>query len=144
MKRTTMSNSEAAELLVTLKNTMPIGGKTAEAIDRAIEVLEPTVKPTINGIIEAVCAETGVTREELITPSHIREYAESRWMVMWLCRYYTSYTLTTISRSLGCRSHVTTMHGINKGDTYMAKPNHNPTWVSHVKTIIRQIERSYD
>lgn len=134
-----MTNAEAAELLTTLRHTVEIGDKMAEAIDLAVKALVPEVSPNIDSIIKAVAHATGVSEDIMLSRERHSEYSNARYMVYWLAYRYTSHTLTEIGRRFN-RSHAMVIYGLRKGDDYFDRPLLNPTWVKQAKSIVEQLE----
>lgn len=111
-----------------------------EAIDYAVAALEPKVPMTLDGITEAVCKETGITTEELMSPNRDREYAEARWMIWWIANANIGCSMTTLARYTKRNAHATVMHGIARGDEMMEDPRINPEWVERVERITKRLD----
>ncbi|MDX6584087.1 MAG: chromosomal replication initiator protein [Solirubrobacterales bacterium] len=72
----------------------------------------PTAEPpTLSAIQDAVCAVTGVTREELLSSRRTPRVAHARQLAMYLARELTPLTLAEIARSFD-RDHTTVLHAI--------------------------------
>lgn len=108
------------------------------------KVLQTEEPVTLDFIAEAVCMQTGVTMEELLSQNRVSQWVEARWMVAWLARQYTTRTSASIARFLHRRAHGTVLHGIEKGNDYMNEPRLNPGWTRKVKKIINEIELRYE
>lgn len=118
------------------------GKEIGEAIDVAIMALQPSVMPTLEGIIDAVCNETGLTLEQIRTKTRCREYVEARYMVCWIARKYTTQTLTSISRALAIGDHVVVIYGVKRGDWWMEHPLTNPLWVRRTRSIVKRLKKN--
>ncbi len=72
----------------------------------------PTAEPpTLSAIQDAVCAVSGLTKEELLSPRRSPRVAHSRQLAMYLARELTPLSLTEIARSFD-RDHTTVLHAI--------------------------------
>jgi chromosomal replication initiator protein len=67
--------------------------------------------PTLDAIRDAVCAATGLTREELLSASRSPRVARPRQIAMYLARELTSLSLAEIARAFD-RDHTTVMHAV--------------------------------
>lgn len=112
-----------------------------EAIDVAIEALEPKVMPTLDSITQAVCLTTGLTVAEVMLPCRHREYTEARWMIWWIARKFIGCSTTTLARYFKRKSHATIVSGLKKADMFMEDPRLNEPWVRNVNAIINRLER---
>ena len=65
-------------------------------------------------IINEVCHEHGITRDELISPSRVLHLARIRQLAMWRCRQ-AGVSLPAIGRYFG-RDHTTVLHAVRKID----------------------------
>lgn len=81
-----------------------LGRPAGEPIPRA----EP---PTLAAIQDAVCAVSGLTKEDLLSPRRSPRIAHSRQLAMYMARQLTSLSLTEIARGFD-RDHTTVMHAI--------------------------------
>jgi chromosomal replication initiator protein len=86
-------------------------------VDRALGRVDagdplPTAEPpTLDAIQDAVCAASGLTREQLLAPSRSPRVARPRQLAMYLTRELTSLSLAEIARAFD-RDHTTVMHAI--------------------------------
>lgn len=137
-KPSRMSNAEAADILQTFKFTSFVSGKTREALDRAIAVLQPEIVPTLKNIIDEVIQETGVSLDMLKAKCRCREYSEARYIFFWLAHKFTNASYTEIGRCVN-REHVMVYYGIHKIDEWMSNPKINPDGKKIVDGIIERI-----
>lgn len=145
-----MNNGRAADILQEY-NAWRVGSHDAvdvsytpdeltEAVELAVKALKPKLKPTLDNIAAAVCEETGLTMEELLSQNRYRDQAEARWMVAWIGKGYTGASTPKLARFLHRHNHGTILHGIKCGDEWMSKPMLNSEWVRIVRKIVEQIE----
>ena len=66
-------------------------------------------------IINEVCHEHGITRDELISPRRTLHLARIRQLAMWRCRQ-AGGSLPEIGRWFGNRDHTTVLHAVRKID----------------------------
>ena len=72
----------------------------------------PTAEPpSLTAIQDAVCAVSGLTRNELLSPRRSPRIARSRQLAMYLARELTPLSLSEIARAFD-RDHTTVMHAI--------------------------------
>ncbi len=67
--------------------------------------------PTLAAIQDAVCAVSGLTRAELLSPQRSPRVSHSRQLAMYMARELTPLSLTQIARAFD-RDHTTVMHAI--------------------------------
>jgi len=73
-------------------------------------------------IIQFVTARTGVTYEEMKSPSRKREFVIARQAAMWLTWKHTEKTLSQIGRRFGGRDHSTVIHSKDAVDDSLSLP----------------------
>lgn len=66
-----------------------------------------------SNILQAVAGEYGVTVDEIISRSRLRDIAEARQMAMYLIREVLDYTPDRIGEAIG-RNRVTVIYAIQK------------------------------
>ena len=69
-------------------------------------------------IINEVCLEHGITREELISPRRTLHVARIRQFAMWRCRQ-AGVSTPEIGRWFGNRDHTTVLHAVRKIEAEM-------------------------
>ncbi|CAM5764633.1 helix-turn-helix domain-containing protein [Bosea minatitlanensis] len=69
---------------------------------------------TVNAIIDAVAAATGLTRTDLVADRRTAEIAEARNTVFWLARELTDLSYQTIGDAVGHRDHGSVIAGWNR------------------------------
>ena len=74
-------------------------------------------------IINEVCLEHGITREELISPGRTLHLARIRQLAMWRCRQ-AGVSLPEIGRWFGNRDHTTVLHAVRKIDAMKGEGTH--------------------
>ena len=67
--------------------------------------------PSLAAIQEGVCAATGLSKDELLSPSRSPRIARSRQLAMYLARDLTGLSLAEIARGFD-RDHTTVLHAI--------------------------------
>ena len=84
---------------------------TEQVVSRLVEIRPKAV--AVEEVLEAVCMHFNVTMASLMGTSRAREISQARHMAIYLCKEYTSHSLTEIGSRLGNRSHSTILHSIN-------------------------------
>lgn len=145
-----MTNARAAEILNKLLEnqtdnpdySLPYSIKELkQAVLRANALLQPAVKPTLEGLLEAVMHDTGTTREVLSLKCRCSDYSEARYAYFWLAHEYTDASLTQIG-SLVNRDHCMVIYGVHRVDDYLKTPAINEKYFNIVKNIIKRIEKN--
>jgi len=67
----------------------------------------------IDAVIAVVCRYTGISVEQMNSPSRKREIVYARYMCMWFLRKYSKLTLKALGKIFGGRDHTTAIHAIN-------------------------------
>lgn len=77
-------------------------------------VVKPAKKPAVNFdlIVETTAEYFNLNPEAIFSKSKLRDIADARQMIMYLCNKHTSLSSTAIGNKLN-RRHVTVLHGIN-------------------------------
>ena len=65
-------------------------------------------------IIKEVCEKAKVSLEEFTSVSMVQRFAKARFMAMHFLSHYGSYSPTEIGEMLGCRTHSTVLHGLER------------------------------
>lgn len=88
---------------------------TVEMAHKVVEQLIGDNGSTISmdKVIDAVCAEMEVTRDELMGTSRKRKFVLSRQIIMYLSRELTSSSYNAIGRKIGGKDHSTVVHSCN-------------------------------
>ena len=136
-----MPNAEAADILRTLRHTCGhASGKTADAIDKAIEVLErERILPTIDSIAEAVAEETGISVDTMRSKNRLRENTEARAMVSWMAYHYCKMSLVSIGNYFD-RTHAMSVHYNHMVDEWVYRPTLNRRCAEIINRLIERIE----
>ena len=71
-------------------------------------------KITVDLIIDVVCEQFNVSREDILGTKRNREIVYPRQIVMYLCRNLTDIPLQSIGKEIGGKDHSTVIHGIEK------------------------------
>jgi chromosomal replication initiator protein len=101
-----------------LIRTVAFGSLTGQAVNRELADdvlggLYPALGPrrrTLREIQEQVCADFGVSLEQLLSTSRATSVAWPRQVAMYLARELTDATLPAIGRAFGGRNHTTVLH----------------------------------
>ncbi|SMC28270.1 chromosomal replication initiator protein [Desulfacinum hydrothermale DSM 13146] len=99
---------------------IPITLELAREVTQSI--LDSLPSLGIPHIAEAVCANFGVSMEELRSRARHKKISEARQLAMYLCRKYTSEPLNAIAQAFG-RSHSTVIYALKKMDRELARKN---------------------
>ena len=98
-------------------------------MDLAKEVLEDILgkstfnNVTINHVIKYVSRELKISEKQLIGKGRTMEVAIARQIAMYLCREYTSSSLTNIGLYFGKRDHSTVIHACRNIEKKMSNDN---------------------
>ena len=79
-----------------------------------------TAPPTVEHILHVTCAEFGITRDEILSPSRLPHIAGPRQIAMHLARAHTAESLPAIARHFGGRDHTTIMRASRRVDQRLA------------------------
>ena len=82
----------------------------ADALGRCAR--KPPQRATLERVVDEVCQEFSVTREELLSRRRTARIALPRHVAMYLCRHHTDRPLSAIGEALGGRDHSTVLHGV--------------------------------
>ena len=86
-------------------------------LDSTKEALKDIISPdsskviTPQLIIDTVCEQYGIKKEEIVSKKRVTEVVIPRQVVMYLCREFTDASLDEIGRLLGKKDHTTVMNG---------------------------------
>ncbi len=89
-------------------------------LENAMEALKDIIYPdkskviTPQLIIDTVCEQYGIKKEEIMSKKRNSEIVLPRQVIMYLCREHTDASLEEIGKVLGKKDHTTVMSGINK------------------------------
>jgi len=90
---------------------------SAPVVERALGSGEPGDRlptaepPTLTAIQDAVCATSGLTRDQLLSPGRSPQIARPRQVAMYVARELTPLSLAEIARGFD-RDHTTVLHAI--------------------------------
>ena len=89
-------------------------------LDSAREALKDIISPdrtkviTPQLIIDTVCEQYGVRKEDVVSKKRNAEIVLPRQIIMYLCREHTDSSLEEIGKILGKKDHTTVMSGVDK------------------------------
>ena len=89
-------------------------------LENAMEALKDIIYPdkskviTPQLIIDTVCEQYGIKKEEIMSKKRNSEIVLPRQVIMYLCREHTDASLEEIGKLLGKKDHTTVMSGISK------------------------------
>ena len=89
-------------------------------LENAMEALKDIIYPdkskviTPQLIIDTVCEQYGIKKEEIMSKKRNSEIVLPRQVIMYLCREHTDASLEEIGKILGKKDHTTVMSGISK------------------------------
>ena len=89
-------------------------------LDSAKEALKDIISPdrskviTPQLIIDTVCEQYGVRKEDVVSKKRNAEIVLPRQIIMYLCREHTDSSLEEIGKILGKKDHTTVMSGVDK------------------------------
>jgi chromosomal replication initiator protein len=95
-------------------------------LENAMEALKDIIYPdkskiiTPQLIIDTVCEQYGIKKEDVISKKRNAEIVLPRQVIMFLCREHTDASLEEIGKILGKKDHTTVMSGISKIKTKIA------------------------
>ena len=78
-----------------------------------------------------VCAEFGITHEQMLSASRLRSIARPRQIAMWLIRHNLAHSLQRIGRAFG-RDHTTVIHALAAVDRLIEA---DPWWAARVADL---------
>jgi len=102
-------------------------------------MLDRLPKITIDHVQQVVCDSYQISLTELQSPSRRKELAKARKIAMYLCRQYTSESLTAIGKSFK-RSHSSVLYAVNGLNKEMVEKNNKLK--RQVDYISRRLETS--
>ncbi|MGF1576025.1 MAG: chromosomal replication initiator protein DnaA [Cyanophyceae cyanobacterium] len=87
----------------------------------SVENIEPILNPPIEAreitaahILQVICEEYGVARDDLLGSSRKRTISQARQVAMYLMRHYTKLSLPKIGDALGGKDHTTVLYSCEK------------------------------
>ena len=98
-------------------------------LEEAIDAIEKVVAPhdgvaapriRISSIVDAVCREFDIERNDLLSVRQQRHIVRARHAGMWVSRKLTSQSLPIIGKYLGGRDHTTVMNGVERAEKLRA------------------------
>jgi chromosomal replication initiator protein len=90
---------------------------------------------TLESIQDAVCANYGITRAELLSPQRSPRIAHARQLAMYLARELTPLSLTAIARGFD-RDHTTVMHAVRAVSTRLEPGSETASAVHKVRSSL--------
>lgn len=87
-----------------------------EEFDSILNYLDDRATTALNLdiILEAVCAQFGPSREEIVSGGRRRDLAFARQVAMYLCRKHLGLSLPELGRAFGGRDHSTVLYSCRK------------------------------
>ena len=70
--------------------------------------------PKIRDIVAACCAEYGLTRAEILSPSHCKRVVEPRHVAFYLCKRLTLRSYPDIAKHMNRQDHTTALSGARR------------------------------
>lgn len=125
--------------LITKTNILQIPASLELAHEVTRTMLDFLPKITVDHIIQVVCSSFNIDPGELKSPSRRKDLAVARKIGMYLCRKYTSESLTSIGRSFK-RNHSTVMYAVN--DLTKEISEKNGKLKRQLDHVIRRLETS--
>ena len=89
---------------------------------------------TINHVIKYVSRELKISEKQLIGKGRTMEVAMARQIAMYLCREYTSSSLTNIGLYFGKRDHSTVIHACRNVEKKIDNDNEFKNKINNMKT----------
>jgi chromosomal replication initiator protein len=96
----------------------------------------PECPPSIARVMDAVAADFGVSRMDLVGFRRASSVNLPRQAAMLLARRLTNHSLPAIGRAIGRRDHTTVLHGIRRME---AAEQHNPALAARLAAITTRI-----
>jgi chromosomal replication initiator protein len=97
---------------------------SAELAGEVLAGLYPELRPrrcSVDDIQARICADFGLSREQLLSTSRAQPVAWPRQLAMYLSRELTDATLPAIGRAFGGRNHTTVLHACRRTAERMAQ-----------------------
>ncbi len=95
---------------------MDINLETVQGFIKQYETTNTNKSVSIPTIIDLVCEEFGISRQEMLSKSRIKRIATARHIAMYLSRTMTDASLSYIGLAIGNRDHSTVHHSFKKID----------------------------
>lgn len=102
----------ASLIAYSMLNDSQITLELAEQVVSRIVDITPSAL-TVENIIDAVCEETGVTEEQILSKARSNEISLARQIAMYLTKKHMDKSLQTIGEMFGKRTHATVLHAIS-------------------------------
>jgi chromosomal replication initiator protein len=112
-----------------------------ERLERQLVALAdqaPECPPSIARVMDAVAADFGVSRCDLVGFRRASSVNLPRQAAMLLARRLTHHSLTVIGRAIGRRDHTTVMHGIRRME---AAERQDPALAARLAAITARIRQ---
>lgn len=82
-----------------------------QVVSRIVDITPSAL--TIETILDAVCEETGVTEEQIMSKARSNEISQARQIAMYLTKKHMNKPLQAIGDAFGGRTHATVLHAIS-------------------------------
>jgi chromosomal replication initiator protein len=108
---------EGALIRVVAFGSLTSRSVTYELAEEVLDGLYPELRPrrrTVREIQESICADFGITMDDLLSARRSAALAWPRQIAMYLARELTDQTLPAIGREFGNRNHTTVMHACKR------------------------------
>ena len=102
-------------------------------------IVHPRGTPKIAEIIEAVCNEYRVSRNELLSPRQEWRTVRPRQVAIWLAKTLTRHSLPEIGRQFEDRHHTTILHSVRRIDALKEK---DPELAGVLQSLEKQLVAS--
>ena len=81
-------------------------------------VVLPHINSTLGAILDYVCLETNISKNDILSTNHQRSIVEARQVFCYLAKKNTEYSLTDIGRFIN-RNHATVIYSIRTVDNLL-------------------------
>ena len=110
-----------------------------ESAERVLQsrFASPERRPTVEQIIALTAKYYGLTKEQLLAPTHQRAIARPRQIAMYLCRQLTRRSLPDLAKRFGGKHHTTILWATGRIESLMGTDEQVRTDVEGVRRLIQ-------
>ena len=83
-------------------------------------IVVPHVESTLGTILDYVCLETGITKDQIINRNNSQQITEARQIYCYLAKKHTEYSLVYIGKFIK-REHATVIYSIRTAENLLEK-----------------------
>ncbi len=114
---------------------------TLESAERVLRgrFEEPPKRTTVESIIGHTAKHYGLTKDQLLTPTHQRSIARPRQVAMYLCRKMTRRSLPDLAIRFGGKHHTTVLYASGRIETLMKEDDQLRRDVEVIGNTIRAV-----